>query len=1133
MKSILIYELKSWARRPLGYLFFASLWLLAFMATIIPQIHIGNSTGSNFINAPVIISKTILIIGSVGMLMIAAISSSSIIKDNETGFSKIYYSLPFSKLHYLLGKFLAAFCVLCLIFSAIPFAVFCASQMPWIDPSLIGEAQWTYYLQPIGLWMLPNLFFLGSLFFAMATFSRNVQLVFISGILCYALYLISYFSISRFHDFSVAAILDPFGILTEEYVTNYWTIEQQNTMLVPLQGAVLANRATYTLIGFILLLISYLKFKLADYGIRSSANSKQKLFRSWNTKAITLFDVIPILNHELFVVKQLMAKSFLEFRMTIANRFFLVILGTTVLILLLSNWFLYSRFGVSIERYTAAMIEAKEGPFPLFILLVLVVYAGDLIHRDQKHQFYGINDSLPIANWVLLGSKLMNLLYITALMFSTIIISGMIVQTLNGYFDFELGLYLIDSFFFSLPIYFFFAIIIFFLHVIAPNEYVGHALVLLFWVSRGALLSMGYEHHLLHFGRLPEHFYSEINGFFPFSTTTFWFFCYWACASLLLMTIAWKLWKRGDRTHLSQRVIQAKNTLNINWLTSIISLWIIIGGFIYHQIYRKNDSLTSAQKQELMSKKSTVYDELKSINQPIVSDVSLHAKHFPQARRHQLNLTYTLENTSADSIDSLIVNLPVKDAYTFRFEENQTQFKELSRDEQLGVYILKFNDPLPPNSSATLVMQLTYRVLGMNDLAFKHQFTAEQSFFSSKDLPKIGFEHKPHPTRYQLLLEVEKGYEVASSFVVKSAHASSQGIQQFELSGESATAIGWYILRSMESISYENGNQSGQVFYKKKYEHVAHQMLKTIKEVHKYMHLQGIDYPLPKLTLVQQARGFDKPISTQLGLIGIEETFGWFMQDLEPDDFDYFSYYFVRGVMKSYLLNRIGATEHAKHPFFVNAFAEYFAYDFTSTVNKPPLVYLNRRHNQYLSQRPKAKDDSSVKLEAPFNTIKGLFSLVGLSQHIGRKKFNHEFYQFVQQFNPTESDQKRMNTFLKRLQSISPDDAQYYIVQSLQESLFYDNRVESITSQNINNQYVNKVTIRIQPINKSDKNQPESFTIRLVNRAGRELKRLNQSFTAGTHQLEIITTERPEFIELDPFYTVIDLNRNNNRLVNY
>ena len=445
--------------------------------------------------------------------------SSSIIRDRETGFSNIYYSLPFRKIDYFLGKFLSGFLVSILLFSAIPIGIWMASHMPWLNDNQIADFQLLHYLQPICLWMIPNLFFLSSLFFAMTCLSRTAQLTYISGVLCYAVYLISYFSISRFTDFSVAAILDPFAILTEEFVTNYWTVEQQNTLLVSPQGAVLYNRLIYSAIGLSLLAFAYYRFQLKS--TEGSASNR----KTASLSAIADDDLVELLpastNSSVLLWKQLIFRSFMEFRMTIANRFFLVILFATFIMLLLSSGSLYAMFGVSITKFTAAMIEAKEGPFPLFVLLVLVIYSGDLIHRDSKHKFTGLNDTLPVPSWLFLSSKLLNLLYITLLMFSTIIISGIIIQLFNGHYLLEIGLYLVDNFCFSLPIYFFFAIMIFFLHVIAPNEYVGHALVLLFWISRGALISMGYEHHLLLFGRLPEHFYSEINGFFPFSQTTF------------------------------------------------------------------------------------------------------------------------------------------------------------------------------------------------------------------------------------------------------------------------------------------------------------------------------------------------------------------------------------------------------------------------------------------------------------------------------------------------------------------------------------------------------------------------------------------------------------------------------------
>ncbi|MGB0522917.1 MAG: ABC transporter permease [Flammeovirgaceae bacterium] len=1132
MSSIFTFELKTWLRKPLPYIFFISLWGLAFLVTAIPQLPIGNSTGNTLINAPIIISKTILILSAVGMLMIAAIASASVINDYESGFSKIYYSLPFSKSQYFFGKYLSAYAVLVLVFLAIPIGVFSASYMPWLNSTQLGAFQFWHYLHPILLWLLPSLFFFGSLFYALACLFRNAQVVYVGGILCYVLYLISYFSISRFSDFSVAAILDPFGILTEEYVSNYWTIEQQNTLVVPFSGAVLQNRLMYGLIGAIVLGISFYRFRLKDFASNLGKRKQVTVVKTMKP-SFQFMQELPASNPHVLSLKQLFARSFFEFKLTVANRFFLIILFAAFLLILLTNWSLYAQFGVPIAKHTAAMIEAKEGPFPLFMLLILVVYAGDLVHRDRKYKFAGINDALPISNELLLGAKLLNLFYITSLMFFAIIVAGVLVQLMDGFYHIDFGLYLMDNFLFSLPIYFFFAIIIFILHIVAPNEYIGHALVLIFWLVRGALFSLGYEDHLVHYGRLPEHFYSEINGFFPFSQTTAWFFVYWLCPTILFISIALRLWKRGDRMNLLERFRKANHKMSRWGLVGIGLLWLLVGSFLYYQTVVVNDSLSKLELTGLMEAKKEQYEGVSTTVQPEVTRVKIQAKHFPESRKHEFELAYTLRNDYESAIDTIIINLPPKDAYDFEIEANASLFQLVDANEQLGVYFLKLANSLQADEAITINMTMNHRVLAFNDLAFKHQLLPNQSYFSMEDFPKIGFGNSFLNTVYQVDCQVSTAYQLATSFPSKETKLS-EAIKNIHFGGKGAAAVGWYVMKEHEQLEFQEGDFSGRVFFQTDYAQNAKIALAAVQRVYRTFQQYDLRYPSNTLSIVQQARGYKNSLNTHIGLIGIDEVFGWLMNDLTEENFDYFSFYIAREIMKSHLNYHLSKERQAHHPFLVDALAEYFAYDFIHQQHIPVKPYLKRRHNGYLSQRPAVKDENTQRISASHHAAKGFFALVGLANHMGQESFNELFYDFIQQLSNGGLTKDQFEHFFELVTEKMPKASSYYPELAMKKVLFYDNRIESAEVEAQGDQFISRIQVNHKLIEgEVSREQAEVYEIQLLNQDGKMIKTVKSALHSGLNTVEVISTEKPTIIELDPQYTVMDLNRNNNRLVHY
>ncbi len=53
---------------------------------------------------------------------------------------------------------------------------------------------------------------------------------------------------------------DPFGISTIQIYSEYWTIVEQNTLLIPLKGAVLGNRLLWSGVGVIAFIITWFGF---------------------------------------------------------------------------------------------------------------------------------------------------------------------------------------------------------------------------------------------------------------------------------------------------------------------------------------------------------------------------------------------------------------------------------------------------------------------------------------------------------------------------------------------------------------------------------------------------------------------------------------------------------------------------------------------------------------------------------------------------------------------------------------------------------------------------------------------------------------------------------------------------------
>jgi hypothetical protein len=103
----------------------------------------------------------------------------------------------------------------------------------------------------------------------------------------------------------------------------------------------------------------------------------------------------------------------------------------------------------------------------------------------------------------LFTSKLLALMLVQVLVVLVVLAAGLAVQVANGYHRFELGLYFRDLFLLNLPSLWFLCVLALLVQVIVNQKYLGHFVMVLYFVATLALPSLGLEHYLYRFGQSP------------------------------------------------------------------------------------------------------------------------------------------------------------------------------------------------------------------------------------------------------------------------------------------------------------------------------------------------------------------------------------------------------------------------------------------------------------------------------------------------------------------------------------------------------------------------------------------------------------------------------------------------------
>ncbi|MGB3467224.1 MAG: ABC transporter permease, partial [Cyclobacteriaceae bacterium] len=266
MLNIIKFELKYRLVRPATYIYFAIMLLLSFLFTATDMVQASGGGGKVMDNSPVQITIIMMLMMWVGLLICSAVMGVPVIRDFEHKSSALIFTTPIKKWEYLAGRFLGSFIILLIIVSGILPGMMIGLSNSWFwqdtPPDLLPFDLW-HYLHPFLVFVLPALFFFGSLFFAAGALGKKMTVVYAQAIIAFMGYLISIQLLGQLDNRNIAALTDPMGIAAYSVLTEYWTVTEQNTQVIPLEGLVLYNRLFWISVGVLALILTFARFSFS------------------------------------------------------------------------------------------------------------------------------------------------------------------------------------------------------------------------------------------------------------------------------------------------------------------------------------------------------------------------------------------------------------------------------------------------------------------------------------------------------------------------------------------------------------------------------------------------------------------------------------------------------------------------------------------------------------------------------------------------------------------------------------------------------------------------------------------------------------------------------------------------------
>ncbi|MGZ3884265.1 MAG: ABC transporter permease, partial [Bacteroidia bacterium] len=754
-KEIFLFEIKQWLKRPAVYIYFLLFFLISLLlGAVIGGLFSGVVRDSNtYMNSAAAIGgifssiNSNFLFGFISLIVIVSVVATAVFKDFQYNTHALFFTKPISKFGYLMGRFTANYLIAVFAMSGSMFGyLFACVLIPSDSPSL-GPMHFTAFLQPFLLFTVPNTLLIGAIFFSFVTFTRNITAGYIGSLVLIVLLGISRAITADIENKTLASLIEPFGGKALSVLTEYWTPQEKNESLIPMQGVLLANRLLWLGVSLLITVVTYYRFRFSQFTSPVALFGKSK-------KEVTSIPSRPVLSiADIPVARQSFDRQFEWFQFRFLTRFellkmlksvfFPVMLLLAVLLTVATSRVIGAIYGTETYPLTYQMLETIGAQFYLFTLILLVFYSGTLVWREKDSKMDELVGTTPVKSWILFGSKFSSVLILIAIMFVANIITCICIQAYAGYTHFEVLLYLKGLFGFTFISFILTCALSFAVQVFVNNKYVGFFVTVLVLLGLPLLFNaMKWNNPLINFNSdgnlLP---YSDMNGYGHTVGQFFIFKLYWAGFTTVLLSFAVAMWQRGKEKNYKARLAAAgTNFRKGNRLAVVIGtlLFVGFGSFIYYNIKVLNKYFTPKEVEKARADLEKNYKKYSHTLQPRIVESNLQVDLFPKELGAHIKGFYYLKNKHKAAVDTIFMYLDTDNKVSqLDFGTPVTKFLD---DTDNGFYGYRLSKPLQPGDSLKFTFEFSFYQHGFGNDGPGTKVIYNGSFFNSSSvLPSFGY----------------------------------------------------------------------------------------------------------------------------------------------------------------------------------------------------------------------------------------------------------------------------------------------------------------------------------------------------------------------------------------------------------
>ncbi len=1099
-RHIAYFEIQQGFKKVSVWIYFLIFFALAFLIANVlggaftgASIVIGNQ-GTN-INSPLLIAELQTIFTIFGVLICAAIFGNAGYRDYQTNMHPLFFTKPVTSSSYFLGRFVGAYIISLFIQLGIALGLAIGFFMPYLDQDALGLFRLDAYLQPIFIMVMPNIFLVGAILFALAILSRRMLPTYLASVILLFGYLTSSNLTSDIETRWIAALLDPFGIEAVSELVRYWTPNERDNLLIPLGKWLILNRLIWLVVGALFFGFGLYRFSFSHEGGLFKGKTKSDL------EDISNKEVDSSLYHEsikpVFNIStkwfQFITQFKIEIKRAFRDPYFLAIAGTAAGFLLLNQSAIGKMYGVNTLPVTYEVLSVLSGSFALFMLIIVTFYSGQIIWKERELHADQIIDSLPVSNWIPLISKLFALMILPGLMLFVLMVVGIAIQTWKGFYDYEILLYLKKLFVLDWTRYMLLCVLAFTIQVIVNHKYLGHFLMILYFIFGIFAGQLGLNHTLYYFGSGSGAPYSDMNGYAPYLIRLFSYKLYWLSFSALLVILSNLMWVRGKSLSLKSRFSIMKNRINnyvIYGAITFTGFFIIMGSYIFYN----TNILNSYHRPKFYEKQSADYEKkykkYKNKSLPKITKVNGEVHLFPSEARVKFSGTYTMKNKTETAIDTIHSNFSPNFPY-LQYDWSINNELVLN-DSVYGWQMYVFNPPIMPGEEFLLEFKGERKRKGFNNGGVDMTVIENGTLiFSSQILPTFGY----NPDRELSQKRTRKKYGLKEKKDSMPAYDDLEGLKNGIL-GDDADWVDYEMIMStdLDQIAMTPGylqrewNENGRRYFHYKMDQPIHNLFafvsgrySVMKEVWNDIDLEILYHPKHNYNLETMMNSMKKSIEYYSELYGpypyrqcriiefprysafavsfpntipFSEAIG-FVMDVDPEDpedLDMPFWVTAHEMGHQWWPHQVSGGNVQGSAFLSEGLSEYSAVSLLRKEKgeKQLRKFLKYELDKYLMGRAMESkhEPSIVKTEGQqyIHYNKAGLIMYTLSDFIGKERFNDALGDFIDRFRYKSDPYANIGTFVETIKNNAPDDLVYLVEDSFEKITLYENKAKKASA---------------------------------------------------------------------------------------